>query len=256
VGKTFDLKVGFNTAMDDSVDATKVVTLSGCGDPDPTPVKDLKWQDDQQQPSDHTITGSFTVSTHGTLTVTVHHDQAHSKAASEQGQMELDGNQTQDVASQDPDVPIRPNGDDYIWKVPCTGIDGYKAGPVSLKWVQGPGGQQWTETWMFQACPDPTLGKPLWAGDEHDYWINPDGSHHDRNVGRAAYYPYPGGGTQGHADSVGLRSTTFDLKSKKMTMSLVINSDRVANEGYTPATQTVGGTIQDWKNCSDYTPNP
>jgi hypothetical protein len=177
VGASFDVRVDFVTDMDTSFDAQKTLTVQGCGTEQPSnQIIKPRWD------GSSSITARFMAASHGTLTLTVHHDAAMSFGSD----IELDGNQTAQVFGKVPEGPVQPNGDDYVWHVPCTGIDGYKAGPVSLNWVQGPLGQHWTETWTFQACPDPTLGKPLWGGDEHDYWVNSDGSHQDRNVGRAA----------------------------------------------------------------------
>jgi hypothetical protein len=107
VGTPFDVGVTFDTVMErSSGSADGVVTLKGCGVQPRSSATAVRWQDD------HTIRGTYTISSDGTLTITVHADQATSKGAG----IKLNGN---DGGTRSHDGAQAPNGDDFIWKVPC-----------------------------------------------------------------------------------------------------------------------------------------
>ena len=94
--------------MDQSQSAKSVVTYSGC---DLKEVHALQWQDD------HTIDGEFKAMTDGKLTITV----SAASAVANTTDVQLDGNQTGTQPDGDGDLQasVRPNGDDFQWKVPC-----------------------------------------------------------------------------------------------------------------------------------------
>jgi hypothetical protein len=103
----FQVRVTFDTAMAASTGpADSVITLKGCGNAPASSADQVHWQDD------HTIVGKYTIDATGTLTITVHHDQAKSDGA----EIELNGN---GGGGRSNDGAVAPNGDDFVWKVPC-----------------------------------------------------------------------------------------------------------------------------------------
>lgn len=107
IGTPFTVGVTFDTVMaHSSGSAEPVAKVEGCGVRPKSSSTAVHWQDD------HTISGTYSIQSDGTLTITVHADQATSAGAG----IKLNGN---NGGGQSYDGARAPNGDDFVWKVLC-----------------------------------------------------------------------------------------------------------------------------------------
>ena len=116
VGVTFSAPMRSN-------DPSRVLTASGCGAVRVAPPAGQRdgWSSLPTEPLTTTrmLTLSYAVSRPGTLTMTVH--SGNGGAIGTENGVALDGNQDPHRGDPAHPGPVRPNGDNYVWTVPCGG---------------------------------------------------------------------------------------------------------------------------------------